>query len=155
MDYAALLNDDDDSDTPKLKADTVELSSDDDDDDDNFNNTPEDKSGESVNMFDSLKEDDSPVKKPPTTKRKLGPKADATKPAAKRSKKQVISDDDSDDFAPKVSYTTNNYSPSSTNYILFIYFSSQNLRNEKTAVAILQILIIKIWIFMYKKCISL
>lgn len=91
IDYAALLNDDDSDDEPA--GDTKAFSS----DDESFAKPKaEPNSSGGSNMFDSLKEEDSPVKKA-VSKRKL-----AAKPApAKRTKTAIVDSDSDSDFGEK------------------------------------------------------
>lgn len=100
VDYAKLLNDEDEDEGSASGAGSVQaLSS-----DDEFNSSIKQpvslnssSSSGGANMFDSLKED-TPVKKAAPPKRKLGPKAaDVKKPTKQRIKKRPVSDDSSDD----------------------------------------------------------
>lgn len=104
IDYAKLLNDDDDDEGSTGAGSVQALSS-----DEEFNTSIQkpvsanSSTSGGANMFDSLKED-SPVKK--VVKRKLGPKAAEAKKPANRIKKRPVSDDSSDDdfTSRKVSY---------------------------------------------------
>lgn len=96
VNYAALIDgSDDDDDAP--------AGFDDNDDDELFDNAGIKEASmhqaaldeSNVDLFDSLKEDDSPAKKP-VGKRKLGAKPEVVKaPSAKRPKKQAYDSDDS------------------------------------------------------------
>lgn len=102
VDYAALLNDDEDEDSDN-DAVVHNPKFDSDDEDDLLDNTGIDQRpavqqqmNNTDDMFDSLKsEEDTPLKKPPVTKRKLGAKPEEIKPPSKRAKKMTSDSDDS------------------------------------------------------------
>lgn len=100
VNYAALLNDDDSDEEPDVYA-NPKFDSDDEDellDNTGIEQTPavQQQMNNTNDMFDSLKsEEESPIKKPPVVKRKLGAKPEVVKAPTKRSKKQISDSDDS------------------------------------------------------------
>lgn len=101
VNYAALLNDDvSDEEEPD---NYVNPKFDSDDEDELLDNTgieqrpaAQQQLNSTNDMFDSLKsEDESPIKKPPVVKRKLGAKPQVVKAPSKRTKKLVSDSDDS------------------------------------------------------------
>lgn len=100
VNYAALLNDNDSDEEPDEYA-NPKFDSDDEDellDNTGIEQTPavQQQMNNTNDMFDSLKsEEESPIKKPPVVKRKLGAKPEVVKAPTKRSKKQISDSDDS------------------------------------------------------------